>query len=145
MYTAPLEADQKALSDMVFGARTIEEIEQAENALRAWLADHPERQGMDDGFEILSHRRDFLDWMAENPEEAKIHLARRRVQDQIDAIRSLADVPAAREALQGFQHEWLQEDASSEVTLLSLTEEAYQRVEKYEQDVQASVKQPVFA
>ena len=54
-----LELARDLLSDLVFAARTLPEIATAQEALRQWLRDHPNEQGMRDGFEVLSHREDF--------------------------------------------------------------------------------------
>ena len=54
-----LERARDLLCDQVFSARTLPEIAAAGEALHQWLREHPEEQGMRDGFEVLSHREDF--------------------------------------------------------------------------------------
>lgn len=51
------EAREKVL-DLVLGAITLEEIAAARQALHAWMAAHPEEEGMRHGFEQLSLMED---------------------------------------------------------------------------------------
>ncbi|HLK61630.1 MAG TPA: hypothetical protein VKU00_34100 [Chthonomonadaceae bacterium] len=51
-------------------ANTLEEIEQATDALRQWVRQHPEDLGIRDAFEPLSHRKDFLQTEASKSERA---------------------------------------------------------------------------
>ena len=41
------------VTDQVLSANTLPEIEAAKQILRAWMKDHPEEQGMREGFEQL--------------------------------------------------------------------------------------------
>jgi hypothetical protein len=141
---APSSVDEarERLSNQIFSARTITEIMDAEIALRQWLYEHPDEPGMTDGFEVLSHMRDFAEWLEANPDEAKIVEARRRVLNRIDGVRSLVDIPAAREVLHQFLCDYPQEDMNSETTFLSLLEEAYTVVEQEDQIIQEPRKTP---
>lgn len=56
-----LDQAREQLLDQVFAAGTLAAVAHARVALRQWLYDHPEEQGMRDGFEALSHREDYLE------------------------------------------------------------------------------------
>ncbi|MBV9849674.1 MAG: hypothetical protein JO250_08295 [Armatimonadetes bacterium] len=49
------------LSDQVLDATTLPEIHAAQQALRAWIKEHPEDEGMRDGFEQLSLMQDIAE------------------------------------------------------------------------------------
>jgi hypothetical protein len=59
MHTSDIDLAREALLDQVFDARSLAEIAAAKQALRDWLAAHPEETGMADAFEVLSHQEDF--------------------------------------------------------------------------------------
>lgn len=61
---------REQLLDQVFAADTLEAVARARLSLRQWLFDHPEEQGMRDGFEALSHREDYLDTQELETQEA---------------------------------------------------------------------------
>lgn len=65
------ERDQ--LLTQVREADTLEQVEQAIEALRCWVRHHPEDIGIRDAFEPLSHRKDFLlsETLAEPPIAAR--------------------------------------------------------------------------
>jgi uncharacterized protein with von Willebrand factor type A (vWA) domain len=59
MQTTDLDCARERLMDQVLDARSLEEIADAKQALRAWLVEHPDESGMADAFEVLSHREDY--------------------------------------------------------------------------------------
>lgn len=50
-------------------ARELPDVLAATEALRQWMQEHPDDQGMRDGFEQLSLLQDIHEWRAANPEE----------------------------------------------------------------------------
>lgn len=56
-----LDQAREQLLDQVFAAHTLEAVAYARLSLRQWLHEHPEEQGMRDGFEALSHQEDYLE------------------------------------------------------------------------------------
>jgi hypothetical protein len=55
-----IEEARRELSWRILTARTLPEIRSARNALREWLANHPDEQGMRDGFEQLAQMEEIL-------------------------------------------------------------------------------------
>jgi hypothetical protein len=53
------DTERERLLDQVFAARTLAEVAAAQQALRDWLAAHPEETGMADAFELLFHQEEF--------------------------------------------------------------------------------------
>ena len=49
------------VANQVLSARTLPEIEAAKQVLRAWMKDHPEEQGMREGFEQLYTIQEILE------------------------------------------------------------------------------------
>jgi hypothetical protein len=60
-----IEEARRELSGRILTARTLPEIRSARNALRQWLASHPDEQGMRDGFEQLAQMEEILTEHAE--------------------------------------------------------------------------------
>jgi hypothetical protein len=52
---------RECLMDQVLSATTREEIATARQALREWIAQYPEEEGMSDGFEQLSLLQDIIE------------------------------------------------------------------------------------
>ena len=48
-----INLERDMVTDQVLRANTLPEIEAAKLVLRAWMKDHPEEQGMREGFEQL--------------------------------------------------------------------------------------------
>jgi hypothetical protein len=71
MIKADIDAAREELISRVLGARTLPEITEAKEELRAWLSEHPDEPGMADGFEALSHREDFARMQEESASEPK--------------------------------------------------------------------------
>lgn len=65
---ASLETAREQLLDQVFAARTLAEIAQAKQALRDWLAKHPDEPGMADALEVLLHQEQFAAVQAVGPD-----------------------------------------------------------------------------
>lgn len=50
------------LTRQVLGATTLSEVADATQALRAWIAAHPEEAGMSDAFEQLAMMQEAAEW-----------------------------------------------------------------------------------
>ncbi len=61
VFEVTLDQAREQLLDQVFAADTLEAVARARTSLRQWLYEHPDEQGMRDGFEALSHREDYLE------------------------------------------------------------------------------------
>ena len=55
------DLERKRLLLLAHEANTYKEMEQAIAALRLWVQTHPEDWGIRDAFELLSHRKEFLE------------------------------------------------------------------------------------
>lgn len=69
MNSVELTCAREALTWQVLGARKLEDVLAAKQALREWIAAHPEDEGMRDGFEQLSHMEDIARERAALPPE----------------------------------------------------------------------------
>ena len=87
----------------ILSARELPDVLAAMEALRQWMREHPDDQGMRDGFEQLSLMQDIHEWRVANPEEwAAEQEAERRViaAHQPERDRMLRDALGARTAAQ---------------------------------------------
>lgn len=70
-----LDKTRERLTGQVLGATTLPEIHAARQALRAWIAAHPEDAGMSDAFEQLSLLEDIANEQeAERQQKATGHV-----------------------------------------------------------------------
>lgn len=60
---------RQRLIRQVLGARTLPAIAEASQALRQWMQERPDDQGMRDGFEALAMMQEIREWEIANPEE----------------------------------------------------------------------------
>ena len=60
---------RERLIRQVLGARTLPAIAEASQALRQWMQERPDDQGMRDGFEALAMMQEIQEWKLANPEE----------------------------------------------------------------------------
>ena len=74
------DAFRDRLTNQVLDSTTLPEIMAAQHALRAWIKQHPEDEGMRDGFEQLSLMQDIAE--AEQSQEVE---AMRGVQETVQA------------------------------------------------------------
>ncbi len=128
-YTDPA---RERLLDQILGARTLEEIQEARLALRAWKLAHPDDLSIGDSGEMLYMLEDGLRTLAAEEaamteEERTRTRARRKVEQMALSPWSLAEAEAAREALCG----WLREHPDDEAMrglfpTLALFQEAYE-------------------
>lgn len=130
MSASETDTAREELITLVLGARSLPQIEWAERELRQWLLDHPQEQGMRDGFEQLSHMRDFAEWLEANPEEAKAVRARDHARDLVYDARTTAEAAAAREALCQCVRDFPDDDMASDFHFLALWEESIAFMER---------------
>ena len=52
---------RKAVTKIVLSARALPDVLKAQQVLRAWIKEHPEDEGMRDGFEQLSLMQDIVE------------------------------------------------------------------------------------
>jgi hypothetical protein len=108
MSKVALDTARERLLDQVFAARTLPQIAAAKQALRDWLAEHPDEPGMADAFEVLSHQEDFARGEVDasgKPETTKVcgDTTRDRLLEQVFAARTLVEIAAAKQAVR----DWL--------------------------------------
>ena len=56
-----VESAREAVTKIVLSARTLPDVLNAQQVLRAWIKAHPEDEGMRDGFEQLSLMQDITE------------------------------------------------------------------------------------
>ena len=96
---------RRRLTTQVLGARDLEDVLAATQALKEWIQTYPEEQNyMRDGFEQLSHMEDFArERAAMSPEQREMYQRRDRLIGQIYDAYTLPDVAVASKAVD----EWL--------------------------------------
>ena len=60
---------RERLNRRVLSARGLPDVLAAKEALRQWMRDHPDDQGMREGFEQLFLMQEIAEWKLANPEE----------------------------------------------------------------------------
>lgn len=128
--TSETDIARECLITQVLGARTLPQVVAAEEALSQWLKEHPGETGLEDGFEQLSHMRDFAEWMEANPEEAKAVRARNHARDLVYDAHTMAEAAAAREALCQCVRDFPDDDMASDFHFLALWEESITFMER---------------
>ena len=63
------DATRQQLIHQVLRARSLPAIDEASHALTQWMQEHPEDQGMRDGFEALAMMQEIQEWRLANPAE----------------------------------------------------------------------------
>ena len=106
---------RERLARQIFRAGTLEEVQAARTALRAWMRSYPEDTGMLDGGEMLYMLEDGLKTLAAEEalmtEEERVHTrARRALSHLAQSPSSLSEVEAAERGL----HRWLCEHPGDE-------------------------------
>lgn len=94
---------RQRLIRQVLGARTLPAIAEASQALRQWMQERPDDQGMRDGFEALAMMQEIREWEIANPEEWQAQQeAERRAVAALEPERGqmLRDARGARTAAQ---------------------------------------------
>lgn len=96
---------RRHLTTQVLGARNLEDVLAATQALKEWIQTYPEeREWMRDGFEQLSHMEDIARERAALPApQQEMYHRRDCLMSQIYSAYTLPDVAVARKALE----EWL--------------------------------------
>ena len=142
---------RQRLIHQVLGARTLPTIAEASRALKQWMQDHPDDQGMRDGFEALAMMQEIEEWKLAKPEEyeAQQEAERRAIAaHQPERDRMLRDALRARTAAQLDRAEqelfqWVAdypEDVGRELGIIEALEQVLTRREAL-----ASQEEPVLA
>lgn len=137
-----LDTVRERLLGQVFAARTLSEIAQAKQALRDWLAEHPDEPGMADAFEVLSHQEDFARREVEAPSKpAKSKVgpgtARERLLEQVFAAGTLAEIAQAKQVLRDWLAEHPDEAAMADALQVLSHQEQFARAQEVAPDAPA--------
>ena len=133
---ADIDKARSQLINQVLDATTLPQVKAAQRALSAWIKDHPEEQGMRDGFEQLSLMEDIAEMEAagllaeEQPPDLAAcdpHQGRKWLVSQVAKATTLPEIAAARTALRQWAtahpQDNIQRDLDHLALLLDLAQE----------------------